>query len=76
MKFEISHGPGIRYKALMKRLNDPDGEKTLLMLMDLGERALNLMDRQGPEKVVLQAGTPGRNRKVVVIPLAEIFGKA
>ena len=64
-----------RYRALTKRMRDPTGDKTFSAMLSLLEAALNLSDRQGPEKkVMLSAGTPGPNRKVVEIPLAEILG--
>ncbi|MEK9174183.1 MAG: hypothetical protein AAB845_02860, partial [Patescibacteria group bacterium] len=78
MKLEFENTPkeghlASRFERLKKKFGDTEDRTTLHRLMNLGEEAVTLMERQGPEKVVLQAGTPGKGRKVVVIPLARIL---
>jgi hypothetical protein len=63
-----------RFRQVSKKIGlEGNPEKAFEILLSLGEEALTLSERQGPQKVVLRAGTPGRGRQVVEVDVATIL---
>jgi hypothetical protein len=73
-EFKLEERRSLEFKQLMKSFGCSKPEELMDKLLDLGQAVAAIMDRQGPEKkILLVAGTRGRNRFTIEKPLEDIF---
>jgi hypothetical protein len=73
--FRLEGQRSLLFKQLMKSFACTEPEQLMDKLLALGSGVASIMDRQGPEKkILLVAGTRGKNRFTIEKSLEDILG--